>query len=104
VRWLRGGLRRDRLVFFPSVKNVRLPFIAALRLLSAFSSTLSHACPPSMAGTVDAPPPAPPAPDATARRVAAASRAHPKPPGFTPRFGTAGFRAEAGVLGSTAFR
>lgn len=57
-----------------------------------------------MAGTVDTPAPDGGGGSATARRVAAASQAHPKPPGFTPRFGTAGFRAEAGMLGSTAFR
>jgi hypothetical protein len=41
---------------------------------------------------------------AVSARVAAASAAHPKPPAFTPSFGTAGFRAEAGLLDSTAFR
>ena len=45
------------------------------------------------------------APDAAlAARVASASRAHPKPPAFTPAYGTAGFRATADLLLSTLFR
>lgn len=46
-----------------------------------------------------------PASDASlAARVAAASAAHPKPPAFTPAYGTAGFRATASLLPSTLFR
>ena len=57
-----------------------------------------------MAGTRPEAAPAEDAESKLAARVAAASAAHPKPPSFTPRFGTAGFRAEAGLLDSTAFR
>ena len=45
------------------------------------------------------------APDAAlTARVSSASRAHPKPPSFTPAYGTAGFRATADMLPSTLFR
>ncbi|KAI8470507.1 MAG: phosphoacetylglucosamine mutase [Monoraphidium minutum] len=39
-----------------------------------------------------------------AAAVSAASAAHPKPAGFKPAYGTAGFRCDAGLLDSTVFR
>jgi hypothetical protein len=39
-----------------------------------------------------------------AAAVEAGSAAHPKPPGFSPSYGTAGFRCDASLLDSTVFR
>jgi phosphoacetylglucosamine mutase len=57
---------------------------------------------PAPAAPAAAPPAA--APELDRGRVLAASAAHPKPPGFEPAYGTAGFRCAADLLDSTVFR